>query len=317
MSTPPSTAIAVAPASGTRPRHLLEVDDLSAAELLRILDLSELADPPQVLAGSGGVLLFEKPSARTRTSMEMAIVQVGGHPVTLTGAEVGIDTRETAEDLGRLMSGFGDVIGARVFEHHKLERMAAASSVPVVNLLSDDAHPVQTLADLLTLRQSFGRLEGLTVTYVGDANNVARSLGIGCGLVGASFRLSSPPGYRFDDEQLDRIRSVGTDVAVVDDPYEAVAGADAVYTDAWYSMGQEEEQRVRREAFDRWRVDEAMMAAAGADAVFLHCLPAHRGDEATDGVLDGPQSRIWPQAHNRMHSVRGLLVWLGSEAGPR
>ena len=275
------------PRPGPAPRHLLEVDDLTSAELLRILDLSEIEDPPQVLAGSGGVLIFEKPSARTRTSMEMAIVQVGGHPVALTGAEVGIDTRETAEDLGRLMSGFGDVIGARVFEHHKLERMAAASSVPVVNLLSDDAHPVQTLADLLTLRQCFGRLDGLTLAYVGDANNVARSLGIGCGLTGVSFRISSPPGYRFDDEQLDRIRSSGADVAVIDDPYEAVAGAQAVYTDAWYSMGQEEEQRIRREAFDRWRVDEAMMAAAGPDAVFLHCLPAHRGDEATDGVLDG------------------------------
>ena len=303
------------PRPGPAPRHLLEVDDLTSAELLRILDLSEIEDPPQVLAGSGGVLIFEKPSARTRTSMEMAIVQVGGHPVALTGAEVGIDTRETAEDLGRLMSGFGDVIGARVFEHHKLERMAAASSVPVVNLLSDDAHPVQTLADLLTLRQCFGRLDGLTLAYVGDANNVARSLGIGCGLTGVSFRISSPPGYRFDDEQLDRIRSSGADVAVIDDPYEAVAGAQAVYTDAWYSMGQEEEQRIRREAFDRWRVDEAMMAAAGPDAVFLHCLPAHRGDEATDGVLDGQQSRIWPQAHNRMHSARGLLVWLGAEAG--
>lgn len=303
------------PRPGPAPRHLLEVDDLTSAELLRILDLSEIEDPPQVLAGSGGVLIFEKPSARTRTSMEMAIVQVGGHPVALTGAEVGIDTRETAEDLGRLMSGFGGVIGARVFEHHKLERMAAASSVPVVNLLSDDAHPVQTLADLLTLRQCFGRLDGLTLAYVGDANNVARSLGIGCGLTGVSFRISSPPGYRFDDEQLDRIRSSGGDVAVIDDPYEAVAGAQAVYTDAWYSMGQEEEQRIRREAFDRWRVDEAMMAAAGPDAVFLHCLPAHRGDEATDGVLDGPQSRIWPQAHNRMHSARGLLVWLGAEAG--
>ncbi|HMU80253.1 MAG TPA: ornithine carbamoyltransferase, partial [Microthrixaceae bacterium] len=175
-------------------RHLLEVDDLSAVELARILDLAELTDPPPVLAGSGGVLLFEKPSARTRTSMEMAIDQLGGHPVSLSGSEVGIDTRETAEDLGRLMSGYGRVIGARVFEHHKLERMASVASVPVVNLLSDDAHPVQTLADLLTLRQCFGRLDGLTVTYVGDANNVARSLAIGCGLVGAAFRISSPPG---------------------------------------------------------------------------------------------------------------------------
>ena len=219
-------------------RHLLEVDDLSAVELARILDLAELTDPPPVLAGSGGVLLFEKPSARTRTSMEMAIDQLGGHPVSLSGSEVGIDTRETAEDLGRLMSGYGRVIGARVFEHHKLERMASVASVPVVNLLSDDAHPVQTLADLLTLRQCFGRLDGLTVTYVGDANNVARSLAIGCGLVGAAFRISSPPGYRFDDTSIDRIRSAGTDLRVVDDPTEAASGADAIYTDAWYSMGQ-------------------------------------------------------------------------------
>ncbi|MBS1836587.1 MAG: ornithine carbamoyltransferase [Actinobacteria bacterium] len=296
-------------------RHVLEVDDLESGELARILDLSELLDPPQVLAGHGGVLLFEKPSARTRTSMEMAIDQLGGHPVSLSSAEVGIDTRESAEDLGRLLSGYGSVIGARVFEHHKLERMAAVATVPVVNLLSDDAHPVQTLADLLTLRQCFGHLEGLTVTYVGDANNVARSLGIGCGLVGAAFRISSPPGYRFDDVSVDRIGSVGTEVSVLDDPSEAVAGADAVYTDAWYSMGQEEEQRIRRDAFAPWRVDDALMDAAGPDAVFLHCLPAHRGDEATDSVLDGPRSRIWPQAHNRMHSARGLLLWLAEQRG--
>ena len=296
------------------PRHLLEVDDLSAAELVRILDLAEIADPPQVLAGSGGVLLFEKPSARTRTSAEMAIHQLGGLPVSLSGAEVGIDTRETAEDLGRLMSGYGEVIGARVYEHHKLERMASVSTVPVVNLLSDDAHPIQTLADLLTLRQCFGQLDGLTVAYIGDANNVARSLAIGCGLVGASFRIASPPGYRFDELSLDRIRSGGADVSVLDDPFEAVDDAEVVYTDAWYSMGQEEEQRIRQEAFDRWRVDESLMAAAGPDAVFLHCLPAHRGDEATDGVLDGPQSRIWPQAHNRMHSARGLILWLSEQA---
>ncbi len=292
------------------PRHLLEVDDLSADELVAILDLAEVEDPPPVLAGSGGVLLFEKPSARTRTSSEMAIARLGGHPVSLTAAEVGIDTRETAEDLGRLMSGYGRLIGARVFEHHKLERMASGASVPVVNLLSDDAHPVQTLADLLTLRQAFGRLDGLTVAYVGDANNVARSLGIGCGLVGASFRISSPPGYTFDDTSLDRIRAAGTDVAVFDDPVDAVDGADAVYTDAWYSMGQEEEKRIRQEAFARWRVDDALMGRTSPDAVFLHCLPAHRGDEATDDVLDGARSRIWPQAANRMHSMQGLILWL-------
>jgi ornithine carbamoyltransferase len=314
MTQLPTVRPTTGPPATTGPRRLLEVDDLTPVELSRILDLAEVAQPPKVLAGSGAVLLFEKPSARTRTSTEMAVVQLGGHPVTLTAAEVGIDTRETAEDLGRLMSGYGSVIGARVFEHHKLERMAAASSVPVLNLLSDDAHPVQTLADLLTLRQEFGHLDGLTVTYVGDANNVARSLAIGCGLAGASFRISSPPGYRFDEVSLDRIRTSGAEVAVIDDPRDAVVGADAVYTDAWYSMGQEEEQRVRREAFDRWRVDSALMAAAGDEAIFLHCLPAHRGDEATDDVLDGPRSRIWPQAHNRMHSMRGLLLWLGTDA---
>ena len=150
----------------------------------------------------------------------------------------------------------------------------------------------------------------LSAAYVGDANNVARSLAIGCGLVGAAFRISSPPGYRFDDTSIDRIRAAGTDLTVVDDPTEAASGADAIYTDAWYSMGQEEEKRIRQEAFARWRVDESLMDAAGDGAVFLHCLPAHRGDEAADDVLDGPRSRIWPQAGNRLHSARGLLAWL-------
>jgi ornithine carbamoyltransferase len=297
------------------PRHLLEVDDLTAAELTEVLDRSEQADPPAVLAGQGAMLLFEKPSARTRSSMEMAVYQLGGHPLTLRDEEVGIDRRESAEDLARLLSGYGAVIGARVFEHHKVERLAASASVPVINLLSDDAHPVQTLADLLTIRQCFGSLRGRTVAYVGDANNVARSLGIGCGLTGVGFRVSNPPGYGFDDASLDRIRASGADVEVIDDPRAAVDGADVIYTDAWYSMGQEDEQRTRREAFARWQVDAALMSAAGPAAVFMHCLPAHRGDEATDEVLDGPASRIWPQAKNRMHTARGLLLWLFDRPG--
>lgn len=294
-------------------RHLLEIDDLSGDELVRVLDLSERSDLPPVLQGSGATLLFEKPSARTRTSMEMAVVQLGGYPVTLRDSEVGIDTRETAEDLGRLFSGYGAVIGARVFEHHKVERLAASASVPVVNLLSDDAHPVQALADLLTIRQSLGKLEGAVVTYVGDANNVARSLGVACGLVGAQFRISSPPGYTFDEASLDRIRNAGADPLVVDDPGDAADGAGVVYTDAWYSMGQEEEARERTEAFARWRVDAGLMARTAPGAVFLHCLPAHRGEEVTDEVLDGPSSRVWPQAQNRMHTARGLLAWLVAE----
>ncbi|HLU42664.1 MAG TPA: ornithine carbamoyltransferase [Microthrixaceae bacterium] len=294
-------------------RHLLEVDDLTGPELLRILDLSERADLPRVLDGRGAMLLFEKPSARTRTSMEMAVVQLGGHPVTLRDSEIGIDTRESAEDLGRLFSRYGAVIGARVFEHDKLRRLAASASVPVVNLLSDDAHPVQALADLLTIRQALGRLEGVAVTYVGDANNVARSLGVACGLVGARFTVSSPPGYTFDGPSLERLRAAGAEPREVDDPREAVKGAEVVYTDAWYSMGQEDEREVRTRAFERWRVDEDLMGLAAEDAVFLHCLPAHRGDEVTDEVLDGPRSRVWAQAENRMHTARGLLAWLVDE----
>lgn len=291
-------------------RHLLEIDDLTPTELIEILDRSEQQGLSRVLEGQGAALLFEKPSARTRTSMEMAVVQLGGHPVTLRNEEIGIDTRESAEDLARLFSGYTSVIGARVFAHGKLERLAAAASVPVVNLLSDDAHPVQALADLLTIRQSFGRLEGLVVSYIGDANNVARSLGIACGMVGAEFRVSNPPGYGFDDTTIDRLRSTGGSVELIEDPRVAAAGAHVLYTDAWYSMGQEEEQRIRTEAFARWQIDGDLLGAAEPDAIFLHCLPAHRNDEATDEVLDGPQSRIWPQAYNRMHTARGLTHWL-------
>jgi ornithine carbamoyltransferase len=291
-------------------RHLLEIDDLTPDELRTVLDLSERPDLAPVLAGRGAMLLFEKPSARTRTSMEMAVVQLGGHPVTLRNEEVGIDTRETAEDLGRLLSGYGAVIGARVFEHHKVERLAAAASVPVINLLSDDAHPVQALADLLTVRQEFGDLDGVTVAYVGDANNVARSLGLACGLLGVSFRVGSPAGYGVDDASLQRLRAAGGEVSTFDDPVAAVGGADVVYTDAWYSMGQEQERAERAAAFTGWQVDDALMAHAADRAIFLHCLPAHRGEEVTDSVLDGPRSRIWPQAWNRMHTKRGLLAWL-------
>jgi ornithine carbamoyltransferase len=291
-------------------RHLLEIDDLTPDELRTVLDLSEQPDLAPVLAGRGAMLLFEKPSARTRTSMEMAVVQLGGHPVTLRNEEVGIDTRETAEDLGRLLSGYGAVIGARVFEHHKVERLAAAASVPVINLLSDDAHPVQALADLLTVRQEFGDLDGVTVAYVGDANNVARSLGLACGLLGVSFRVGSPAGYGVDDASLQRLRAAGGEVSTFDDPVAAVGGADVVYTDAWYSMGQEQERAERAAAFTGWQVDDALMAHAADRAIFLHCLPAHRGEEVTDSVLDGPRSRIWPQAWNRMHTKRGLLAWL-------
>lgn len=294
-------------------RNLLEIDDLSSDELHRVLDLAEAPELPRVLDGRGATLLFEKPSARTRTSMEMAVVQLGGHPITLRNEEVGIDTRESAEDLGRLFSRYGAIIGARVFEHRKIERLAAAASVPVVNLLSDEAHPVQALADLLTIRQEFATFDGVVVAYVGDANNVARSLGVACALVGAEFRVCNPDGYGFDEATVERLRARGGDPVLEADPAVAVKGADVVYTDAWYSMGQEEEKAIRTAAFGPWRVDETLMSLAAERAIFLHCLPAHRGDEATDGVLDGARSRIWAQAENRMHTKRGLLAWLLDE----
>lgn len=301
-------------------RDLLEVDDLSRDEIERILDLALVADHGRPLAGSGAALLFEKPSARTRASTEMAVVQLGGHPITLKNDEIGIDTREPAEDLARLFSGYVSFIGARVFAHSKIERLARNASVPVVNLLSDDAHPVQTLADLLTIRSEFGRIEGVRVAYVGDSNNVARSLALGCALLGASCVVSSPPSYEFAPADLERLAANGATPELIQDPAAAVAGADVIYTDAWYSMGQEDEQAERRAAFAGWQVDATLLSHAAPDAIFLHCLPAHRGDEVSAEVIDGPQSRIWPQAHNRMHSIRGLLLWLaeiGELEGPR
>ena len=285
-------------------RHLLEVDDLSSDELATVLDLAEQADPPQVMAGRGAALLFEKPSNRTRLSMEMAVVQLGGHPVSLRREEVGIDTREPAEDLARVFSQFCALIGARVFEHDKLERMAAASSVPVVNLLSDDAHPVQALGDLLTLRQRLGALEGRTLAYVGDGNNVCRSLMIAADRAGMRMRVATPAGYEPPADGVTELTR---------DPADAVAAADAVYTDVWASMGQEEEAEARRRDFTGFTVDDDLMSRAAPDALFLHCLPAHRGEEVAASVIDGPQSAVWQQAANRMHAQRGLILWLLSQ----
>lgn len=291
-------------------RHLLEVDDLSADELLQVLDLSGDPNPPKALEGKGMALLFEKPSARTRHSMEMAVVQLGGHPVSIAGGEVGIDQRESAEDIARTLACYHAAIGARVFDHTVVERMAAVSSVPVVNMLSDQAHPLQALADLLAVKQVFGEISGCRIAYIGDPNNVSRSLAIGAGLAGAEFVMASPPGYRFDAADLNRIAGSGRAVEVVEDPVRAVDGAHVVYTDVWVSMGQEAESAEKMDAFaGRYTVDERLMSRAAPDAIFLHCLPARRGLEVTDEVLDGPQSRIWPQAENRMHAARGLLAF--------
>ncbi len=297
-------------------RHVLEVDDLDPTELAAVLDLAGSPHPPQVLAGHGVALLFEKPSARTRHSTELAVVQLGGHPISVRPDEVGIGTRESAEDVARTLACYHAAIAARVFHHGVLERMAAVSSVPVVNLLSDRAHPLQAIADLLTLRQEWGGLAGRTVAYVGDGNNVCHSLMIAGAMAGVAVRVASPPGFAPAGEAIARAERVGASVVVTHDPAEAVDGADAVYTDVWASMGQETEAAERRQRFAAFTVDEALLELAAPGAVFLHCLPAHRGEEVTSAVIDGPRSRVWPQAANRMHAARGLLAWLlGRAAG--
>jgi ornithine carbamoyltransferase len=295
-------------------RHFLEVDDLAPAELGEVLDLALASDHPRPLAGRGAALLFEKPSVRTRNSMEMAVVQLGGHPVAIRPDEVGLDARETVEDVTRTLACFHALIAARVFEHHKLERMAAVSPVPVLNLLSDDAHPMQALADLLTVRQVLGGLDGATIAYVGDGNNVARSLAIGAGMAGMTVRIATPKGYELPKTDVERIGAAGIAPVCTNDPAAAVDGVDVVYTDVWASMGHEEEAVLRREAFEGYTVDAALMRSAAKDAIFLHCLPAHRGEEVTHDVLEGPRSQVWRQAENRMHAARGLMAWLLAEA---
>ena len=292
-------------------RHLLDLDDLTPAELGEILDLGFAPAGEPVLSGMGAALLFQEPSARTRHSTEMAVVQPGGHPVYVRPEEVGIDERETAEDLARTLSCYHRLIAARVFEHSILERMAEAGSVPVVNLLSDLAHPLQAIADLLTIRAEFGALGGRTVAWVGDYSNVARSLAIGCALTGMQVRFGCPDGYAPTAGELDHFASLGSaPVVSVNDPKEAVQGASVVVTDAWYSMGQEDEKELRRPIFEPYRVDTDLMVDAAEDAVFMHCLPAHRGDEVTDEVLDGPRSRVWSAAANRLTAARAAMAWL-------
>ena len=296
-------------------RRLLELDDLDRAQFTGLLDHAAAwkRDPaalPRALAGVSVAMIFQKPSARTRISTEVAVTDLGGHAVVLRGDEVDMGGRESVEDVARTLAGYCGVIMARVFDHAVLEAMAVTVSAPVVNLLSDRAHPCQGLADYLTIREHFGSLDGRRVTYVGDGNNVAASLAFGAALCGVELTVATPPGYELDADVVARARNLGGVVERSHDPHEAVRGADVVYTDVWTSMGQEAESEQRRTAFAGWCVDQALMAAAGPDAVFMHCLPAHRGEEVAAEVIDGPTSLVWEQAANRMHSVRSLLASL-------
>ena len=294
-------------------RNFLHAYDLSASELGRVLVLAQapVASLGRPLDGKGVALIFEKPSNRTRHSMEMAVVQLGGHPVYTRGEEVGMDVRESVEDITNVMSGYHALLCARVFDHSVLHRMAAVSTVPVVNMLSDFAHPLQAVADVLTMQQFLGDLAGKTVTYVGDFNNVARSLCEASAMLGMHIRLGCPEGYDAKDNELLGFTELGAasveqyrDIAI------AVQGAHAVHTDTWTSMGQESESAEREAIFVGFEVTNEIMSLADTNAIFMHCLPAHRGQEVSPSVIDGPQSKIYQQAHNRMHAARGVLAFL-------
>jgi len=297
----------------TNLRHLLVVTDFSADEVREILTLAEapIESLGRPLAGRGAALIFEKPSNRTRHSMEMAVYQLGGHPVYTRGEEVGFDTREPVEDVAKVMEGYHGLIAARVFDHSTVTRMAEVVDVPVVNMLSDHSHPLQAFADSLTMQQCLGDLAGKTVAYVGDYNNVARSLAEISALLGMHIRFACPVGFEAPRAELERFSLLGAaSVEQSHRPADAVEGAHAVHTDTWVSMGQETEKQQRLQQFEGYTVDSEMMALADPTAVFMHCLPAYRGIEVAADVIDGPQSVVFQQAHNRLHAARGALAFV-------
>jgi ornithine carbamoyltransferase len=304
---------------------LFDVDDLWPEDYERVLELATSPDVGPVLAGQGVALLFEKPSARTRNSSEMAVFGLGGHPVYIQGTEVGLDTRESAEDIARTLGCYHRIICARVFDHDVLPRMAVALEgsnfdVPVVNLLSDEAHPCQAIADALTLREVLGPLPGQVLAYIGDANNMCRSLVKMALMEGMDVRVASPSGYSFSEEEHARLTTLATRVgrggklALTHDPEVAAGGADALYTDVWTSMGQEDERAERLAAFKGFTIDESLLDVAEPDAFVLHCLPAHRGEEISADVLEGRHSVVWKQAAHRQTAMRGILAWAVEES---
>jgi ornithine carbamoyltransferase len=259
-------------------------------------------------------LVFEKRSMRTRVSFEVAMTQLGGASLFLSKDDINLGEREPVKDGARVLSRYVDAVAARVYEHQMVEELAAYSSIPIINALSDEAHPCQALADMMTVEERFHEPREVTVAYVGDANNVARSLAMICAKLGMDFRIAAPPGYRFDEEFEQRVRGFaeenGSLLKVTDSPQEAVNCAHVVYTDTWVSMGQEEEARQRMQAFEGYCVDEALCEAATTNHIVLHCLPAHRGHEITDTVMEGRHSAIYDQAENRLHAQRALLKLL-------
>ncbi len=307
------------------PEDFLSVDDLSADDLIGLLDRADelkaeraalaRAGQPLVrgdLAGRTVAMVFEKPSTRTRVSFQVAVHELGGHPLPLSSAELQLGRGETVADTGTVLSRYVHAIVVRTFGQARLEELAGAADVPVVNALTDLEHPCQALADLQTFREVHGGFEGRSLAYVGDGNNVAHSLLLAGAKAGLSVRVGHPDGYAPDADIVARARDLaagsGARILVTTDPAAAVEGTDAVYADVWASMGQEDQAEQRATTFAPYQVSAELMAAAGPDAVFLHCLPAHRGEEVTAEVIDGPASRVFDQAENRLHAQKALLA---------
>jgi len=300
-------------------KDLLSIADLGVEDI-RLL-LSDAIDMKaqgwsSSLSGKTLAIMFEKPSLRTRVSFELAMRQLGGETVYLSPAEVGLGQRESVADVARVLSRYVNAIAARTFSHQTLEVLASYSEVPVINALSDREHPCQALADLLTICEKKGDLNGLTLAFVGDGNNVARSLMLAASLSGMNFRMATPPGYAIEDDIFNLAQnnalSTGGEIFCTEDPRQAVTGADVVYTDVWASMGQETELEARRQTFASYQVDAELFSLAREDAILMHPLPAHHGEEVAEGILDSPRSVVFDQAENRLHLQKALLaVMLG------
>lgn len=300
-------------------RHFLELWDWTGDEIADLLKEASRLKKAHLrgknkpsLQGHVLGMIFEKPSLRTRVSFQAAIAQLGGSSTFLSGAEVGLGSRETVPDFARTISNYVSAVVLRTFKHATVEEFAAHATCPVINGLSDYCHPCQALGDLQTLQEHCAPIEGCTLVFVGDGNNVARSLAIGCGKLGVHFVLAAPDGYGFDEPFLKQYRRLVPegDLQQIGDPKKAVRNADIIYTDVWASMGQESEREQRRRKFSRFQVNADLFRLAPAHARLMHCLPAHRGEEVTSDILDSERSIVFDQAGNRMHAQKALLEWL-------
>ena len=303
-------------------KDFLSVGDFSAQELQELLDLAvelktelkETGANRPLLKNKKLGMIFQKPSLRTRVSFERGMEQLGGSAMYIGPAEIGLGKRESIADVARVMSGYVDAIMARVFDHEHILELAKWSSIPVINGLSDYNHPCQAMADILTVLEEFGKTQEINVTYVGDGNNVAVSLMQVCAKLGSNFTIANPKGYDMPASSIAEARKFttesGSTITLLEDPHEAVKNADVIYTDTWTSMGQEEETAKREAVFPPYQVNEQLVGEAREHVIVLHCLPAHRNHEITDAVADGPHSRLFPQAHNRMHAQKAILLKL-------